>query len=217
MSCSWVIVSDWFDSTALGADVSSSSVAPRLALAKSLSVHCLCISTQIIHQTWRIRHELVKRSFHRPTRRVTGCGRQPGSACLPLLGFHHWPHHLPRAGQDAPHPPPARWAQPRQTRALRAQGAQTPKPQACAADPVGRRHHRAGARSHPPLCAHRHRPRLGHGLCRGLAKPSMPASAFDQTLARFGLTHAFTYSKRPKTNAHAERFDRTLQEQFTIA
>ncbi|MEW6695209.1 MAG: DDE-type integrase/transposase/recombinase [Pseudomonadota bacterium] len=38
--------------------------------------------------------------------------------------------------------------------------------------------------------------------------------AFDQTLARLGLTHYWTYPKRPKMNAHAERFGRTVQEQF---
>jgi transposase InsO family protein len=38
--------------------------------------------------------------------------------------------------------------------------------------------------------------------------------AFDQTLKRLGLTHYWTYPKSPKMNAHAERFNRTLQESF---
>jgi transposase InsO family protein len=38
--------------------------------------------------------------------------------------------------------------------------------------------------------------------------------AFDQTLQRLNLTHYWTYPKNPKMNAHAERFNRTLQEPF---
>ncbi len=38
--------------------------------------------------------------------------------------------------------------------------------------------------------------------------------AFDQILQHLGPTHYWTYPKSPKMNAHAERFNRTIQEQF---
>lgn len=37
---------------------------------------------------------------------------------------------------------------------------------------------------------------------------------FDQELKRLHLTHYHTYPKTPKMNAHVERFNRTLQEEF---
>lgn len=37
---------------------------------------------------------------------------------------------------------------------------------------------------------------------------------FDQALKKLHLTHYHTYPKTPKMNAHLERFNRTLQEEF---
>ncbi|BAF69598.1 hypothetical protein NIS_0484 [Nitratiruptor sp. SB155-2] len=37
---------------------------------------------------------------------------------------------------------------------------------------------------------------------------------FDALLEQKGLTHYWTYPKSPKMNAHNERFNRTIQEQF---
>ena len=37
---------------------------------------------------------------------------------------------------------------------------------------------------------------------------------FQQRLDEHGITHWWTYPRSPKMNAHAERFNRTLQEQF---
>src|SRR3989338_5190390 len=37
---------------------------------------------------------------------------------------------------------------------------------------------------------------------------------FDQELRRLHLTHWHTYPKTPKMNAHAERFNRTIQEEY---
>jgi len=38
--------------------------------------------------------------------------------------------------------------------------------------------------------------------------------AFDAMLESMGLTHYWTYPKSPRMNAHCERFNRTVQEQF---
>ncbi len=37
---------------------------------------------------------------------------------------------------------------------------------------------------------------------------------FQQRLDAYGITHWWTYPRSPKMNAHAERFNRTLQETF---
>ena len=37
---------------------------------------------------------------------------------------------------------------------------------------------------------------------------------FDEELRRLCQTHWHTYPKTPKMNAHVERFNRTLQEEF---
>jgi len=37
---------------------------------------------------------------------------------------------------------------------------------------------------------------------------------FDSLLKEKGLTHYWTYPRSPKMNAHNERFNRTIQEQF---
>lgn len=37
---------------------------------------------------------------------------------------------------------------------------------------------------------------------------------FEEVLQQHGLTHFWTYPKSPKMNAHVERFNRTIQEQF---
>lgn len=37
---------------------------------------------------------------------------------------------------------------------------------------------------------------------------------FDHTLQQHGIARWYTYPKTPKMNAHAERFNRTLQESF---
>jgi transposase InsO family protein len=54
----------------------------------------------------------------------------------------------------------------------------------------------------------------GHTLMFLCDNGSEFKGAFDQTLQRLGLTHFWTYPKSPKMNAHAERFNRTLQESF---
>jgi transposase InsO family protein len=37
---------------------------------------------------------------------------------------------------------------------------------------------------------------------------------FSEELKRLHLTHYHTYPKTPKMNAHCERFNRTVQEEF---
>jgi len=39
---------------------------------------------------------------------------------------------------------------------------------------------------------------------------------FESLLQEKGLTHYWTYPRSPKMNAHNERFNRTIQEQFVV-
>ena len=40
------------------------------------------------------------------------------------------------------------------------------------------------------------------------------AKHFEQSCQKYGLVHFFTYPRHPKSNAHLERFNKTIQEQF---
>ena len=112
----------------------------------------------------------------------------------------------------------------------------------CARRMRGAGHHRAARARAVRVCVHGHRPAFARGagvgagaghqreaaqllerLTQAFSVPirhvltdngSEFQSRFAETLARCGIVHWHTYPNCPKMNAYAERFNRTLQEDF---
>ena len=65
---------------------------------------------------------------------------------------------------------------------------------------------------HRPGCAHR--PATHTTAISASDSGSEFMGDFQQRLDELGITHWWTYLRSPKMNAHCERFNRTIQEQF---
>ncbi len=152
--------------------------------------------------------------------------------------LHHRAHHRQRLAQNALRSGAYLTHRAPQTPDPHAQKPQTQTPPLATAVPDRLRYRGAPARRHPPLFVHllsttpaASQPILlpaAYAIALDALTDLLPIQPqylfpdngsefmgdFQQRLDELGITHWWTYPRSPKMNAHCERFNRTIQEQF---